>query len=414
MGVTSAARRSVRPVPLVIDRADGCHLFDVDGHEFIDYSMGFGPLLLGHTPADVQVAVRKQLERGTTYGAQSRLELTLAQSVRSALSYVDSIIFSNTGSEAVHIALRLARAHTRRDLVVKFEGHYHGWLDNVLYCTPGQVPSSDRDLAPFLPLTPACTGIAAEDAQLLVLPWNDVRALESAFRSHGSRIAAVIMEPTPQAGLFKPLPDYLEAARRITREYGSVLIFDEVVTGFRIARGGAAERFGVHPDLAVLGKALGAGFPVAAVCGHADILRHVADGTVAHMGTFNGHPVFFAAAIAALERYVTPGFYRHLEKQSTNLAYGLEEALASASLPLKVHQIGGLVHLLGLPQTAQPVRYGDLAAADSSLVGRYAEELLRHGIYIQARGTFMVSAAHSDEDIARTIVAAHAAASALR
>ncbi|ARR52586.1 aspartate aminotransferase family protein [Rhizorhabdus wittichii DC-6] len=400
-GVTSAARASALPTPLFVERAAGAMLLDVDGNAYIDYVMGFGPLLLGHTPESVSNAVAARLQNGFLFGAAHRYEAELAERLVGMLPCAEQVLLSNTGSEAVHIAMRLARAATGRRILIKFEGHYHGWFDPVAYGTPGQPPQT-RSGAPRAHRR-ATTGIAPSQPDLLILPWNDVAALEEAFDAHRGEIAGLIMEGIPQAGAIRPLPGYVEAVRRLTERHGALFILDEVITGFRMGSGGIHGEWGVPPDLCVLGKALGAGLPISAVVGRSDVLGLVAGGRTPHMGTFNGHGLCVAAALAALDAYSAPDFHVRLQARSALLSIGLQSAIDDHGLQLKVTQVGALITIVGLPSAHRVDRYDDLAGQDGQAVTAFAEALLRHGVHIQARGTLMPASVHDDDLIDQTI-----------
>lgn len=401
-GVTSAARVLGKPTPLFVERAHDVRLWDADGQEYIDYVMGFGPLLLGHTPPTVIDAVSRQLSDGFLYGSAHSKEAEFAEALVEHIPCAERVLFSNTGSEAVHMALRLARVHTKRRLIVKFEGCYHGWFDPVCYGTPGQlpVPSLQPAVRPHMPST---AGIAPNNPDLIILPFNHEEALEQLFAIYGDDIAAVIMEVVPQAGAIKPTGSFLKTVRQQTEASASILIFDEVITGFRMGIGGAQTMFGVTPDMNVMGKAIGAGYPISAITGRADILNHTELGRTPHMGTFNGHALNVAAGLAAMERYATPGFYQELHQRSARLAGGLQDAINKADLGLKVSQCGALISVVGLSHDAPLDRYSDLVGGDGALVAKFSEALLRHGVNIQARGTLMPSSAHTDDDISETL-----------
>lgn len=411
-GISSGMRAAQRP-PLVIERAYGSRLEDVDGNVYIDYVLGFGPMLLGHDPPQVLAAVSAQLGRALAIGAQHRLEAELAELLVAAVPSAELVCLSSTGSEAVHAALRIARAVTGRPAVLKFEGHYHGWLDPLAVATPGLEPVPSDAGAP-LPATPMTSGESAGD--VLVCRWNDPHELESVLALHGSRIAAVIMEPIAcNGGVIEPLPGYLERAQELTQSAGALLIFDEVVTGFRVALGGAQERYGVTPDLTTLGKAIASGFPLSAVVGRADILEWVADGRVRHVGTFNGNPVSVAAAAAAVAEYSerAPDLYEMLERRARRLAEGLSLAAQAEGVPLLVHQVGPLLQTFVAPATAEVRNYADTAETDLAALAIFAEELLDRGVMVLPRGWWFLSAAHSDADIEITIEAARGAFAAL-
>ncbi|MFI6284863.1 aspartate aminotransferase family protein [Streptomyces sp. NPDC051018] len=406
-GATSAARLGVRPTPLVMAESDGARMRDIDGNSYLDFALANGPLLLGHRPQPVIEAVTAQMQAGMLYGAQHRLEAKLAEALTDVIPSAQAVCLSTTGSEAVHAALRFARAATGRRLVLRFEGHYHGWLSDIAYSGPGSAPAApeaDRTLPPVA----LSAGLGAAP-DLLVARWNDTAGLERVLADHGSQIAALIMEPVPLAGVLEPAPGYLEQVRDLTRRHGIVLIFDEVVTGFRLGLSGAQGRYGVFPDLTVLGKALGAGIPISAVAGDHDILA-MATGPAPHMGTFNGHPVAAAAACAALECYREPGFDTRLDELAGRLAQGLTELGRQHGLPVVTHQAGALVQTLFVPRGTELSDYAALVSAtDRDRAAAFAEELLRRGVYLPPRNTWMLSAAHTDDDITTALECADAA-----
>ena len=409
-GVATAMRAAQRPVPLVIERAAGSRMVDVDGNEYVDYVLGFGPMLLGHSPPEVIEAVREQLGRGFTYGAQHRLEAEVAERVVDAVPCAELVCFSTTGSEAVQAALRIARAATGRPKVVKFQGHYHGWLDPVLVSTPGLEAAAAESEPPLQPL-PATQGQADPSDLVLIERWNDADALARLLAGRRDEVAAVIMEPVAgNGGLIPPADGYLERAHELTRDAGSLLIFDEVVTGFRLARGGAQERFGVTPDLATYGKAIAAGMPLSAVAGTAEVMEVVSDGRVPHVGTFNCAPPAAAAAVAALDVYRerSPELYDRLEAVAATLADGLATAALDAGVPLKIHRVGPLLQTFVLDPSAEVREYSDTLAADTARFARFAELMLGRGVNVLPRGWWFLSAAHSDEDVERTVEAAAA------
>ncbi|MFE2037432.1 aspartate aminotransferase family protein [Streptomyces scopuliridis] len=295
-GVSSAKRAALRPTPLAFVRAAGSRITDVDGNEYVDYVAGYGPMLLGHQPASVLEAVREQLAAGVLYGGQHEAEAELAERIVRLVPSAERVLLSVTGSEAVQAALRVARAATGRRAIVKFEGHYHGWLDPVTANGPGSPAGSGPTPRPVVVPDHSVVG-----PEVLVCPWNDTQALADLLARHGTETAAVIMEPVAVNGgnLFAQ-EGYLAEARRLCDQYGCLLVFDEVVTGFRLALGGAQQRLNVVPDLTVLAKALGSGFPISAVAGRAEVMR-VAEGPVAHSGTYNGNALSVVAANATLD-----------------------------------------------------------------------------------------------------------------
>jgi glutamate-1-semialdehyde 2,1-aminomutase len=402
-------RAAQLPVPLVIDHGQGSHLVDIDGNDYIDYVLGFGPMLLGHNPAPVLEAVREQLGRGLTYGAQHVLEAEVAERIVECVPCAELVCFSTTGSEAVHVALRIARAATGRSKIVKFEGHYHGWIDPVHVATPG-LAAAAPDVASPMAAVPGTAGQAASP-DVLVARWNDVAELAAVLAANDD-VAAVIMEPVASnGGLIAPLPGYLEAARELTRAHGALLIFDEVVTGFRLSLGGAQQRYGVTPDLATYGKAIASGLPLSAVAGRRDVMEVVANGRVRHVGTYNGSPPAAAAAAAAIDVYRSgsPALYDDLERTAATLAGGLAAAAADAGVPLTVHQVGPLLQTFILGGDRPVTSYADAAAADAPRFARFAEKMLERGVMILPRGWWFISTEHSSADVAATLDAARSA-----
>ena len=401
-GVGSAMRAAQRPTPLAIAEASGSRLIDVDGNSYVDYVLGFGPILLGHRPAAVVRAVEEQLGRGILFGAQHHGEVELAERLVKLIPSAERVAFSSSGSEAIHAALRFAHVATGRRLVIKFDGHYHGWLDPVHTSGPALPPSSATGGPRH-----AVPGLAAP-ADLLTCRWNDLGALNRLVEEHEGEVAAIVMEPVPcNFGAYEPLPGYLESVRELCDRHGVVLIFDEVITGFRLGLGGAQGRYGVTPHLTVLAKALASGFPLSAVVGSAEVMS-VADsgGPVRHIGTYNGSPISVAAANATLATLQRGGddLYRELDARAARLAEGLREAAAAAEAPLVVNQIGAVLHLLWAPRV--PLRnHDDAYESDAGAVADVAAELLGSGVFALERGLWFISTAHTDDDVELTVAA---------
>lgn len=411
-GVATAMRAGQRPVPLTISRGEGSRIIDVDGNEYVDHVLGFGPLLLGHCPPTVGAAVTEQLGRGTTFGAQHELEAELAERLVEIVPCAELCCFATTGSEAVQVALRIARAGTGRRKVIKFEGHYHGWLDPVLVSTPGTPPASAGAELP-LPAVPASAGEIG-DEDVLVGRWNDAEGLAALLADRGDEVAAVLLEPVAcNGGLIEPLPGFLERVRELTERSGSLLIFDEVVTGFRMALGGAQEALGVTPDMATFGKAIAAGLPLSAVVGSAAAMEPLLDGRVSHVGTFNCNPLCAAAAVAAIDVYRgDPDFHARLDRRAAGLAAGLEVAAREADFPLRVRRSGSLLQTaVGGPE--QPREYAEFFASDRELGTHFSAELLERGVMALPRGWWFLSSAHDESDQELTLEAAAGALRAL-
>jgi glutamate-1-semialdehyde 2,1-aminomutase len=389
-GVSTAFRAAQRPVPICFSRGKGSHIWDVDGNEYIDYVLGFGPLLLGHSPEPVLAAVEEQLRTGLGFGASHLLEAELAEAICRTVPSAEMCIISNTGSEAVHAALRIARAATGRVRVVKFLGHYHGWLDTI-----------HTGVAPQAVAAPATAGQDPRAVEnVTVTTWNDLVALDAVLADD---VAAVIMEPVNvNGGNIPPAPGYLAAALDAAHRCGALVIFDEVITGYRLALGGAQELYGVTPDLTVLGKALGAGFPISAVCGRADVLAEVATGRMAHVGTFNAGPVCAAAALAAindLEASRTE-IYPNLETHARTIASRTRDAANTVGAPMYVNQVGGVVSVFATE--TPPSSYEATLKSDRAGTASFVAALLSQGVHAIPLGRFYLSTAHDDEDISRT------------
>ena len=404
-GVNSPVRafRAVGGAPFFVAHAAGARLTDVDGWSYIDYVCSWGPLILGHAHPGVLQAVREAAERGWTYGTPCEAEVELAEEVQRRMPSLEMLRFVNSGTEATMAAVRLARAATGRDLIVKFDGCYHGHADGFLVKAGSGVATLG------LPDSP---GVPALVANLtLTAPFNDARSVADLFREHEGRIAAVIVEPyIGNAGFISPDPDFHAALREVCDQYGALLIFDEVMTGFRVAAGGAQERLGVKPDLTTLGKIVGGGFPVGAYGGRADLMRRVApEGPVYQAGTLSGNPVAMAAGLATLRETNRPGFYDALERRTASLVAGLQAAAQRHGVPMTAGHAGSM---WGLYFTAGPVRnYADARKADTALFARWHTAALARGVFLapSAFEAGFVSAAHTDSDIDFTIAQLDAA-----
>lgn len=409
-GVSSNFRLGIVPTPLVFERAQGPWLFDVDGNRLIDYYLGMGPMILGHSPDVVRRAVVQQLERGILYGGQSRLEAEAAALLCELVPCAEKLRFASSGSEAVQAALRLARAATRRSVVVKFEGHYHGWFDSVLVSVSSTPETAGDAVRPNrLP------GSAGQDpaawGSVEVLRWNDLAALER--RLAAADVAAVIMEPAMcNAGAIAPAAGYLEGVRAACTRHGTVLVFDEVITGFRVAPGGVQQLLGVTPDLATFGKCIANGFPVAAVAGRADLLDLFAIGGAVHGGTYNAQPVCMAAMLATLHALADGSVIRGIEPHGRRLMDGIAAALAAAGIPAVVGGFPQIFHVaFGLTEPAR--EYRDLMAMDRARYVRFCGELLKRRVRVLERGAWFLSAAHDAAIVDATLAAVADAAAAV-
>ena len=406
-GVNSNFRMGISPTPLVFERAEGPYLYDVDGNRLIDYYLGMGPMILGHNPEPVLKAVTEQLKYGILYAGQSEIEFEAARLFCEIVPCAELVRFNCAGSEVVQAALRVARAATRRSIIVKFEGHYHGWLDNVLWSI---APTPDQ----FGPET-SPTPIPASAGQDLpagqhteVLPWNNLSILEARL-SRGD-VAAVIMEPAMcNTSAISPAQGYLEGVRKVCSETETILIFDEIITGFRLAPGGAQQRLGVIPDLATFGKAIANGFPVSALAGRRDLMEQMATGGVLHGGSYNALPAAMAAVVATLNELNRPETSNYLEEQGKKLMIGIKDALADADVEAQVQGFPQIFHVaLG---TSTPFsNYRDSLAADKARYVNFTTALLSHGVRALERGAWFLSTAHDDAAIDETIAAVAAVA----
>lgn len=403
-GASSNFRLGISPTPLVIQRADGPFLYDADGNRLIDYYLGMGPMILGHNPPEIRDAVEKQLARGILFAAQSEVEFAAAELVCRLVPCAERVRFTSSGTEAVQAAIRIARAATGRTRIIKFEGHYHGWLDNVLWSVAPELQDAGRHDCPRA--VPGSRG-QVEDVTVEVLPWNDLQLLAQKLAQ--GNIAAVIMEPVMcNAGAIAPAPGYLEGARSLCHQHGVVLIFDEIITGFRLAPGGAQAHFGVTPDIATFAKAIANGFPVAAIAGRANLLDLVTQGVV-HGGTYNAQVLGMAATVATLSIIAEPATQERLKRQGTRLMAGIRAELHDARIPAIVTGFPQVFHVgFGL---SEPVReWRDLRRIDRQRYISFTTALLRRGVRALERGAWFLSTAHDDAVIDATIASVAAAA----
>jgi glutamate-1-semialdehyde 2,1-aminomutase len=405
-GGVSSPFRAKAPIPLFISDARGSRLTDVDGNEFIDYSLAWGPLILGHRHPKLVATLREQAERPHVYGAQHELEFELAELVQAVVPCAERVALTSSGSEAVQIALRLARAATGRSLILKFEGHYHGWMDSVLlsYKPRREELETSAFSAPILG-TRGQVHNAADN--LLVIPWNDIASLRELFQEHGSQIAAVISEPVLcNSGCIEPEEEFLAQMASIAREHGALVIFDEVITGFRIAPGGAQSHYGVLPDIATLGKAMGGGLALSAIAGRQEILELMFTGGVSFGGTFNGNPLSLAAGVTTIQELVRDGGepLRNANRTGEKLMEGIRQAGRRYKLPLLVNGFGAAfaVHFSPLPQLRS---YRDTLNDNGPLLSKFLLESCKEGINILPDGRFYVSTVHSELDVEETLAA---------
>ncbi len=404
-GVNSPVRafKGVGGHPIFFKKGSGAYLMDVDGKHYIDYVGSWGPLILGHCHPAVIAAVGDVLYSGMSFGAPTELEIILAEKIIQLMPSIEKIRLVNSGTEATMTAIRLARGFTNRSKIIKFNGCYHGHSDSLL------VKAGSGLLTLNIPSSP---GILADTAaHTLTANFNDLDAVTNLFEQHGSDIAAIIVEPIPgNMGLVLPNPAFLHGLQSLCRAYQSILIFDEVMTGFRVALGGAQSIYEIQPDLTTLGKVIGGGMPVGAIGGRADIMSHLApEGPIYQAGTLSGNPLAMAAGMATLQEVEKPGFYQHLEKISSGLIQGLTEVTGAFNIPFCGVSVGGMFGFC-FSEQEQIQNYQDVAASDEMLFKRFYHGMLQQGIYF-APSLFeagFVSSAHHDEEIQLTQHAASA------
>lgn len=400
-----------KPYPPFIAQGTGARIVDVDGNSYVDYLLGLGPMILGHRHPVVTAAVADAIhEYGTCFGLPYELEIDAARKVVEAVPGIDMVRFTNSGSEAVGTAVRLARAVTGRRVVVRFEGHYHGWQDTVYWSNHVDPVAAGPASAPR-PVA-AGPGVPLELADTLeVLTWNDPESFVALMERRGEEIAAVITEPAVfNTGCILPEPGYLELLRAETAKYGALLIFDEVITGFRFARGGAQEWFGVTPDITTLAKGLGGGFPVAAIGGSREVMSMIADGRYSHSGTYNANVVACAAVSATMDVLAEPGLYERQRAVGHRLAQGLARLGAEAGLPVILEGLGTVFQMWFSKHSIKNWRDAD-RYADEALFTRWYQEMSLRGVLFHPSQyeNLFVSLVHTDADIDATLEAAEAA-----
>lgn len=411
-GVNSPVRAfgSVGGDPVFVSEAEGATIRDIDGNEYIDYVCSWGPLLHGHAHPAIRAAVCSAAERGTSFGAPTEGETELAEKICGMVPSVEKVRLVNSGTEATMSAIRLARGYTKRDFIVKFRGCYHGHGDSFL------IAAGSGAVTLGVPNSPGVTAGTARDT--LLADYNDQDSIASLFKEHGDNIAALIVEPVAgNMGVVPPLDGFLEFLRSITQTYGSLLIFDEVITGFRLARGGAQERYDILPDLTTLGKVIGGGLPVGAYGGKAEIMDTLSpDGPVYQAGTLSGNPIAVAAGLATLKLIdEKPDLYSRLDSMADRLVIGLGEAAARHGIRSVVNRVGSMMTCF-FSDTPNVASFAEAMAADKERYARYFHAMLDRGIYLapsQFEAAF-VSSAHTTEDIDRTVAAADEALAELK
>jgi glutamate-1-semialdehyde 2,1-aminomutase len=402
-GVNSPVRafKSVGGTPLFIERAAGAFLHTADGRRFIDYVGSWGPMILGHAHPEVIRAVQDAAAKGLSFGAPTEIETRMAQAICTLVPSIELVRMVSSGTEATMSALRLARGFTGRDTIIKFEGCYHGHADSFL------IKAGSGALTLGVPTSPGVPAALARHT--LTLPFNDIAALTTVFEQHGKEIAAVIVEPVAgNMNCIPPRPGFLQGLRELCSRYGSVLIFDEVMTGFRVALGGAQALYGVKPDLTVLGKVIGGGMPVGAFGGRRDIMQQLAPlGPVYQAGTLSGNPVAMAAGLKTLELIAEPGFFEALTARTLQLTQGLQQQAKKLNIPFAVQQVGGMFGLFFTAKAAVET-FAEVTACDVKRFNRFFHGMLEQGVYLapSAYEAGFVSAAHGETEIAQTLAAA--------
>ncbi|HHQ4517858.1 glutamate-1-semialdehyde 2,1-aminomutase [Aeromonas veronii] len=402
-GVNSPVRafNGVGGTPRFIDHADGAYLYDVDGQAYVDYIGSWGPMLLGHNHPAIKAAVIKAVEKGLSYGAPTEIEVLMAEKVRQIVPSMEQVRMVNSGTEATMSAIRLARGYTGRDKIVKFEGCYHGHADSLL------VKAGSGALTLGQPNSP---GVPADFAKhTLTCVFNDLDSVREAFTQYGNEIACIIVEPVAgNMNCIPPVPGFLEGLRAICDEFGTLLILDEVMTGFRVSLRGAQGHYNIDPDLTTLGKIIGAGMPVGAFGGKKKVMQHIAPtGPVYQAGTLSGNPVAMAAGLTMLDLLLEPGLYEQLSAKTARVAEGLKAAAAKHSIPLAINYVGGM---FGFFFTDEPeiTRYEQVTRCDMERFKRFYHLMLEEGVYLapSAYEAGFLSLAHGDKEIEHTLAAA--------
>lgn len=399
-GVSSEFRKSSAPHPLFYREGAGSRIWDVDGNEYLDFTLSQGPLILGHRHPEVEQAVVAASRRGQAFAGQHLAELELAEKLQKTIPCAERMRFSLSGSEADHAAIRLARAVTGREKFVRFEGQYHGWFDNVAWgiAAPTLEALGDRSAPESLPWSQGLPRSSA--AESILLPWNDLPLLQKIVGQRSGEISAILTEPVMcNSGCLPPEPGYLEGMRRLCDEHGILLIFDEVITGFRLAMGGAQEHFGVVPDLAVFGKALGSGHPLSVLAGRKSFMQPIADGKVIHAGTLNSGVSGIAAALATLGVLERDRVHERLYRLGARLMEGIRAAALDTGHSMLVQGPGPMFHA-GFTSLDRAREYRDLFRYDRPKYAAFVAALQDRGVRVIGRGLWYVSAAHTEDDIA--------------
>ncbi|MCZ2148569.1 MAG: aspartate aminotransferase family protein [Bryobacterales bacterium] len=403
-GGVSSPFRAKAPVPLFFQDGKGSRLWDVDGNEYIDYQLAWGPMILGYGHPKMVARMREAAEKPFSYGSQHELEIAVAEKIQSMVPCAERVAFTSSGSETIQLAHRLARAFTGKRLILKFEGHYHGWMDGALHSY--KPPENETGPLEAPRTVPGSRGQVANSMEnVVVAPWNRPDVLENILDAHKGGIAAVFLEPVLcNSGCLMPEPGYLQSVRELTARHGCLLVFDEVITGFRIHPGGAQKHFGVTPDLATFGKAVGGGVPLSVIAGRAEIMEQMFNGGVVFGGTFNGNPLSLAGAAVCLEELDRDdgAALRHANRMGETLMEGIRGHARRLGIAMRVTGFGAAFY----PHFTEAERlrdYRDTLADDREKMQRFLRAALEQGVQLVPDGRLYVSAAHTGQDIAETV-----------
>lgn len=402
-GVSSNLRLAMKPVPIFVKEAKGARMIDEDNNEYIDYILAYGPQILGHSHPAVVEAIKKQVEKGQTFGAQHQGEIELAKKVCEYVPCVDQVSYCSTGSEAVQLAIRLARAFTGRKKIVRFDGHYHGWMDTISTSSTADANEFSYKNPKVVPGTLGQSENALKD--VIILPWNDPEALENVIEKFGQEIAGIITEPIMcNSGCISPETGYLEKMRELATRHGIVLIFDEVITGFRLGLGGAQEELNITPDLVTLGKAVAGGLPLSVVGGKKEIMDLISNNEVVHMGTLNGNPLCVSAALASINFLSEKDgeVYGKMKDLVNTLVENMKSLARNFNIPLLINNQGTVFHTM-FTSYEKVDHFYKFQQRDSLLFSKFAESLLKEGIAVRPSGLWYISTAHRPDDIERTL-----------
>ena len=405
-GVNSTFRTGMQPNALSFTSGEGAYLTDLDGNKLIDYYLGMGPMILGYNPCSIKKAIQKGIEDGIFFGAQNKHELIAAQMINKLVPSSELVRFCTSGSEAVQASLRLARAATKKNLIIKFEGHYHGWFDNVLWSNKPSLQHAGRRDNPNLVAWTEGQDVHSGDS-IVVLPWNDIDLLEK--RLSKNDIAAVIMEPAMcNSGGISPKANYLKKTKEACKLHNTLLIFDETITGFRFAPGGAQEYYGILPDITILAKAIANGFPVAAITGNKKLMSLLTQGKVVHGGTYNSQFLSMIATVKTLENYSKYNFHNELNNKTNFLKDGLEKVLFDQKITSILSSFPGFM-FCGFGTNKQPKEYRDLLNLNNEMYSSFCLEMIKRGVRTLERGAWFISIEHTQDILEETIdIAKHA------